>query len=216
MLTEIDTILFPIDCEVVEIPLHNQWVYLIQKNGTSSLREEAKNKSYRIIKNQEVSSCEVVDIYIREPLSRYLSGLNTFVNYIKTYDNPDLDINTCVWMSVNFGFLNRHYLPQFHWIVNLSRFINADTKLRFHTISELKNITSLNRGPNWLPPINNIKDIAMTYPGLDLWLFVDQMLLDLAGKELTWTELKEHYRSHSSECFKIITNNSMDILKNLL
>ena len=38
MRTALDTELFPDLCEVVAMPLHNQWIYLIQKNGNSSLR----------------------------------------------------------------------------------------------------------------------------------------------------------------------------------
>ena len=44
MRTALDTELFPDRCEVVEIPLHNQWVYLIQKKRKQRLKSSADKK----------------------------------------------------------------------------------------------------------------------------------------------------------------------------
>ena len=67
MRTALDTELFPDRCEVVEIPLHNQWVYLIQKNGNSSLRRQQARDNLAMFTNDEIRALDHVDVYIRNP-----------------------------------------------------------------------------------------------------------------------------------------------------
>ena len=62
MRTEVDFELFPEDCEVVEMPLHNQRVFLIQKNGTSSIRLSLEKTNYKVLVNEEIRSLDSVDV----------------------------------------------------------------------------------------------------------------------------------------------------------
>ena len=140
MLTGLDAILFPDDCEVVEIPLHDRYVYLIQKNGSSSLRLDSLEQKLRIFKNQDIRELHAIDVYLRDPVERDLSGVNTFVQHL-IRDNPGMDRHTCQMMATRYRFLNRHYLPQWHWLVNLARFINHSCAIRFHAIQQIDQIT---------------------------------------------------------------------------
>ena len=56
MKTSLDAELFPNLCEVVEIPLHNQWVYLIQKNGNSSLRNQQKKDNFKMFTTKPINA----------------------------------------------------------------------------------------------------------------------------------------------------------------
>ena len=130
MRTALDTELFPKLCEVVEMPLHNQWVYLIQKNGSSSLRFQQSRDNLAVFTNDEISTLDYVDVYIRNPRARYVSGINTYLQNLQR-DHPELDYLTAFWFARRYKFLNTHYLPQFHWVANLSKYLRDNTKLRF-------------------------------------------------------------------------------------
>ena len=112
MRTALDTELFPKLCEVVEIPLHNQWIYLIQKNGNSSLRIQQSRDNLAVFTNDEISALDYVDVYIRNPQARYVSGINTYLQHLQR-DHPELDYSTAFWFARRYKFINTHYLPQF-------------------------------------------------------------------------------------------------------
>jgi hypothetical protein len=215
MLTNFDSELFPDDCEVVEIPSHNQWVYLVQKNGSSSLRKTAKKKQYRIYRNQEIESLNSVDVYVRDPKSRYISGVNTFVQHLLR-DNRNLDRDTCRWMATRYLFMNRHYLPQFHWVLNLSRFLSPLCQIRLHSFDDIKKIVDINDSAGVVPASDSeIKQILDESPNLDLWFFLDQILQDHIGLQKTWLELLIYYKQHPSGVYDILTSKFQSISKTL-
>jgi hypothetical protein len=78
MQTPLYTELFPDQCEVVEMPLHTQWIYLIQKNGSSSLRGIAERHNLSVLVNEQLKSLKFVDVYVRNAKDRYISGVNTY------------------------------------------------------------------------------------------------------------------------------------------
>jgi hypothetical protein len=108
MQTALDTELFPDLCEVVEMPLHNQWVYLIQKNGNSSLREQQAKDNLAMFTNEEISVLDYVDVYIRNPRERYISGVNTYLQHLQR-DYPELDYSTtfCISKHISDFFVDQ-------------------------------------------------------------------------------------------------------------
>jgi len=209
MLSPLDDMLFPDDCEVVDVPLHNQRIYLIQKNGSSSLRYLKRIDKLHSYVNTELTQLDYVDVYIRNPKSRYISGVNTFLQHLSR-DYPDLDRRTAHWFVNNFNFLNRHYLPQFHWLLNLSRFIRSDCKIRLRDFSNFEKYISINRPPNDItPPTKEFIEYQLdTIGNIDHWFFVDQILRSLSGSILTWQEIVDYYRSNHCNLFDLITKNS--------
>jgi hypothetical protein len=195
MRTEVDFELFPEDCEVVEMPLHNQRVFLIQKNGTSSIRLSLEKTNYKVLVNEEIRSLDSVDVYIRDPLKRYISGVNTYLHHLKR-DHPELDYNTAFWFAKRYKFLNRHYLPQFHWLANLSRYLNPDAQISIRDFKNFGSIVDIQSRAGVPPPTDEfVKELLANDPGLELWLFLDQILLELDGKTMSWSELLDHYKS---------------------
>lgn len=205
MRTALDTELFPDLCEVVEMPLHNQWVYLIQKNGNSSLRRQQARDNLAVFTNDEIRALDHVDVYIRNPRDRYVSGINTYLQHLQR-DYPELDSSTAFWFAKRYKFLNTHYLPQFHWLANLSRYLRSDTKIRLRNFQDFGNITDVKSHAGITNPTKEFVNRLMTdNHNIELWLYLDQILLDLSGSMFTWNELLEYY-----QC------NHMNIIENVL
>ena len=202
MKTALDTELFP-DCEVVEMPLHNQWIYLIQKNGSSSLRIQQSRDNLAVCTNSEISTLDFVDVYIREPRDRYINGVNTYLQFLKR-DHPELDYNTAFWFARRYKFLNTHYLPQFHWIANLSRYLHGDAKIRFRNFQNFGKVARINAKPVGVtaPSDKFIKTLFNDDANIELWLYLDQILLNLADREMTWQQVLDHYDSNYPEIIK--------------
>ena len=194
MRTALDTELFPDLCEVVEIPLHNQWVYLIQKNGNSSLRFQQARDNLAVFTNDEISALDYVDVYIRNPRARYVSGVNTYLQHLQR-DHPELDLLTAFWFAKRYKFLNTHYLPQFHWLANLARYLRSDAKIRIRNFKDFGAITDFKSRAEVTPPSQDfLNELMKDNHNIELWLYLDQLLLDLAGQQLTWQEVIDHYK----------------------
>ena len=202
MRTALDTELFPKLCEVVEIPLHNQWVYLIQKNGSSSLRIQQSRDNLAVFTNDEISALDYVDVYIRNPRARYVSGINTYLQHLQR-DHPELDYLTAFWFARRYKFLNTHYLPQFHWVANLSKYLRDDTLIRFRNFQTFGNIADINDDAKVNKPTQEfIKQLFQDDKSIELWLYLDQILLDLAGQEMTWKQLTTYYHLNHPDIIK--------------
>jgi len=198
-MSPLDTELFPDLCEVVEIPLHSQWVYLIQKNGNSSLRIQQTRDNLAVFTNDRVQVLDYVDVYIRNPRDRYVSGVNTYLQHLQR-DHPELDLSTAFWFAKRYKFLNTHYLPQFYWLANLSRYLRSDAKIRFRNFKDFGAITTFKCRATVIPPTQDFVNRLLTdNSGIELWLYLDQILLELAGQEFTWSELLDYYQiNHKS------------------
>ena len=202
MKTALDTELFPELCEVVEMPLHNQWVYLIQKNGSSSLRIKQSRDNLAVFTNDEISALDYVDVYIRNPRARYVSGINTYLQHLQR-DHPELDYLTAFWFARHYKFLNTHYLPQFHWVANLSKHLRDDTLLRFRNFQTFGNIIDINDDAKVNKPTQEfIKQLFQDDKSIELWLYLDQILLELAGQEMTWKQLTTYYHLNHPDIIK--------------
>lgn len=217
MLTQFDNELYPNDCEVVEMPSHNQYVYLIQKNGSTSLRREIQDNNLKVYSNQKISSLDTIDVYIRNPKVRYISGVNTYIQHLQR-DYPELDSNTCLWFATRYNFLNRHYLPQFLWLVNLARFCNEDARIRLRKFNDLANITKHNKDAGITKPSTEFVEKILNNTSQDmlLWWFLDQMLLDLSGTSLTFKEIIKHMQSHPSGVYNTFTQRFSEVAKTIL
>ena len=194
MKTALDTELFPKLCEVVEMPLHNQWVYLIQKNGSSSLRIQQSRDNLAVFTNDEISALDYVDVYIRDPRARYVSGVNTYLQHLQR-DHPELDYSTAFWFARRYKFLNTHYLPQFHWLANLSKYLRKDTKIRLRNFNDFGTIANIDFDAFITAPSKEFEEaLFKDDTNIALWLFLDKILLDLSGQEMSWLQLLDYYQ----------------------
>jgi hypothetical protein len=210
MFTALDVELYPRDCDVVEIPHHNLNIYRVFKNGSSTLLQIAEKNQYKIFQNEKIYQLKSVDMLLRDPRQRYVAGVDMFVKIIKK-DNPHLDLKTCIWFANRYCFLNRHYVTQFHWLLNLVRFVNPDCQIRFHDFSLLPTITDRNDKINRDPLDSETISIIESYlPQKEFWFLLDDILRGLQGQSLTWKEIKKIFCDHPADPLKEFTT-SMEI-----
>ena len=112
-----------------------------------------------------------------------------------------MDVDTILYFAENYLFLNRHYAPQLSWLINLSRY--ADAKLRLHSMEALSTFTPL----TWTPP----KDIQFDQTVLDklsnnvhneMYLRLDNLLLQLIGQELTFKEILAYLKQQDPQAYQ--------------
>jgi hypothetical protein len=200
MLTRITELIYPNKCEVVELP-NNQYFYPIYKNGSSSVIEYAQQQNCKFLFNQQLNKLNDINIVLRDPLDRYISGIVTFVHITKN-ENPELDINTILWFAENYLFLNRHYSPQLTWLINLNRYTKA--KFKLFGMNQLSNFTPLK--------VQSFKDNLLITEDLieklrnnihnEMYLRLDNLLLDLVGQELTFNEILNYLKEKDSKAFE--------------
>ena len=106
------------DCKVYE--LGENFVYPIMRNGSSSLRSVVGHK----YTNKEIQKCKDIVVFLRDPADRFVSGLNEYCRQ----NNADL---TQTWQLVKQGkFIDRHFSPQWIWLLHLSRFYQGKVSLK--------------------------------------------------------------------------------------
>lgn len=197
MLSQLDNIIFPDRCDVLEIVPSQRYVYPIYKNGSSSLY----NSGFRLMDHNELSNIPVVDIYVRNPYDRFVTGVNTFLQH-----NADLDQSTVIHFVNDYLFLNRHFCPQFHWLVNLQRFTNA--KIRINPISALTDITALRVNQSEDP----LLDEYLSRDKLHFYLSIDKVLTeDLLGKTVPFKLIVQTIKHRYPEVYKEVIQRSIDL-----
>ena len=199
MLTDIDCELYPDDCEVVEIPPHDLRVLCILKNGSITLKRLAQQQGFRVYQSHQLAQLDRVDILIRDPRQRYVSGVDMYVKTLLEHD-PTLDAGTCLWFATRYDFLNRHFLPQFHALVNLARFVSPQCSIRFHDFDLLARVTDIDDKPTRQPLDPDTKSlIESKMTTKESWFFLDDVLMGLRGQTLTWAEIKQIFQQHPGQ-----------------
>ena len=194
MLSQLDTILFPDSCEVLEVA-PQRYVFPIFKNGSTSLR----NSGFRSLDLEEIQHLKLVEVFVRNPFERFVSGVSKFI------EDTNLDYYTVLHFTQNFLFLNSHYAPQFYWLLNLQRFTKAKILLR--PIDELNTITKLYSNQskkNKLIDIDNDK--------VQFYLKLDQVLVgELLGKTVTFKQIVQTVKHRYPEVYKEVIQRSIDL-----
>ena len=192
MLSRIDDIIYPNRCEVIEIEASQRYIYPIFKNGSGSIKWYAVDKKYKSLFNEQLQKLQSIDVIIRDPLTRFISGVNTYVFNTKR-DNPNLDINTILHFVENYLFLNRHYSPQLGWLINLSRYIDKNTKLNLYGMESLTEFTPLTVVPDEEKILDaNVIQRLNTNIYNEIYLRLDKQLFNLIGQQLTFTEILKY------------------------
>ena len=196
MLSYLDPILFPDTCEILELP-NGRYVHPIYKNGSSSLH----GMNFPIV--SDFRDLTEIDVYIREPYERVLSGVNTFLENL----DQTLDRKTALYFVTNYLFLNRHFCPQFYWLVNLRRF--TDAKIRLVPFEQINEVVTINKN-------KSKEDYSKLYKEfdskLDFYLQLDKVLYyDFISKTTSIEEIVDYLKVNKQEVYKEIIQRSIDI-----
>lgn len=203
MLSYIDPIIFPDRCDVLEIVPSQRYVYPIFKNGSSSLHASG----FRTISHEELKSVETIDVFVRDPWQRFVSGVQTCV------ENLDYDRETTLHFIEHYLFLNRHYCPQFHWLLNLQRFTNA--RLRLLPLSQLNEIVSVHE--NKIVKDRAIEQRLSKNEKIQFYLQIDQALTEnLLGQTVEFKQIVETIRQQYPDVYAEVIGRSMELIKHVL
>jgi hypothetical protein len=119
-------------------------VYPIFKNGTNSLKAKQLQEKWKIYVNGRLKKLNEIIVFWRPAFERYISGVNSFIQF-QLRDNPDLDITTLKFLIKKFPFLDRHYCPQYFWLINLKKF--SECKILIKPLSKINEIVDLDLKP---------------------------------------------------------------------
>lgn len=161
------------DCLVVQIGKHA--VYPIYRVGSTSL-ELAADKVYT---NDEIRECEQIEVLIRDPGARFVSGINEYsrLNY--------LDVSDTLSLVEQGTLIDRHFAPQYIWLLHLSKYFKGKVKL--HPFEYIKKITNLHyrKDASTKTPVKLLKS----------FIDVDNDLLKLVGQTFELKDLIERHRN---------------------
>ena len=200
MFTEIDKILYEPKCQVIATS-KTSGIYPIFKNGSSSLYATALQKKWPILFNIQIGKLQNIDIYIREPAERFAAGADTFVSNLLS-NNPQLDKATINHFVENYLFLDRHYLPQFFWLINLAQHLDKDCVLTFRSMQDLATFTHRRVNPTEsVYPQYDFKNIQM-------YVTLDRFLLEHLYHSITWDDLYDSFVKNHYDINQYIFNHS--------
>jgi len=132
MFTRLDDILYPSKVEVIHFEDKGKYIYPIFKCGRSAIKDQAELKGYKKLVNEQIRKLSDVDVFLRNPKERYRSGFQTYI-----HNNFELDYQTIFLLGQQGYVLDRHYLPQINWLLNLMRYMDPSSRIHIHNIEML-------------------------------------------------------------------------------
>ena len=213
MLSYLDCIIFPDRCDVIEVVPSQRYVYPIFKNASSSLHYQAIQSNWRIIFNEQIKKLSHIEVILRDPQQRLVSGFNTFIQHV-LQENPELDQNTVVWFAKNYLFLDTHYCPQFFWLINLARYLSPDTALTFRHMNSVAEITPLHKSPDGITPsTEDLAQQALSIPNIEMYQRLDQVLFDQCmDQSMTFGQVLNTLRQQDPTAYDWVVGRSQRIL----
>ena len=200
MLSYLDPILFPDECEIL-VGKNGQLIYPIYKNGSSSLRADHPDL---VPRDQLQNRVAQVQVYVREPFERFVSGVQTYLK-----NNPHLDRATALTMIDQYLFLDRHFALQFHWLVNLVRQTN-DPWITIIPWTELSNATEL----TWNVLARDETLIEYFKPNTKLWYYLqlDKVVTEeFVNKTVKFQDIMTHIHTFLPDLYTEVIQRSQDI-----
>jgi len=149
------------DCSVVKV--NGFTVYPIFRNGSTSLMSVCS----KTLLNEQIGTCDHVEILIRDPEERFSSGLNEYAR------NNKLSVEDVVEQIKNNDLIDRHFAPQYLWLMHLYRFYKGKVTLR--PFKDISRFCDIHRHKS----VNNKK-----VPAIDNFVNVDKQLTTYMYKEV--------------------------------
>ena len=213
MFSEVDSIVFPDSCEVIQVA-SQQFVYPIFKCGRSSLIRKMESRGWIFVPEQDIDKINTpIKIFLRDPRERFSSGINTYLQHLAAEGN-DLDQHTVLYFVNRYLFLNRHYAPQFFWLLNLARFTRPNTLVTFSPMTEISQLTHFNSRAGVNPLTDELKQNinSFNWTAVELYYSLDQILIDHIGKTITIYELLTHVQDKHPNLYNLVFKKSLNII----
>ena len=157
------------DCKVIKI--NDSWIYPIFRNGSTSLCDVKD----RLCINEEIKECDNIQVLIRDPKVRFISGVNQYCRLNKVEVQQ-------TWSEIAQNILiDRHFAPQAMWLLHLYKFYKGKVTLR-----PFSDIGAFTQRHTQVFPTEKIQvDI------LDQFVNVDYTLLRLFGRAVDLKDIVE-------------------------
>ena len=110
-------------CRVIKFP-NKELIFPIFKNGCTSLYNYANANKLDVLKNKDLLKEKKVKIFLRDPLERFVSGVNTVIEQKKIKN-----VNSFIKKIEELKYTDRHFLPQILWLFHLSKYFKGDVEL---------------------------------------------------------------------------------------
>jgi hypothetical protein len=160
------------DCTVVDIGPHT--VYPIFRVGSTTLSSVCERKYV----NKQIAECKHIDVMIRNPGDRFVSGINEYSRL------NNLDVKE-TWNLVEQGKLvDRHFAPQYMWLLHLYKFYKGTVTIL--PFDHIKQITSVHERKD---------DINEPVPLLKSFLNADYAIIEHYNETVELGRLIERYRN---------------------
>lgn len=152
-----------------------------------------------------------ITVFLRDPRERFVSGLNTFVQHLQS-DN--LDTHTILYFANRYLFLNRHYAPQFFWLLNLYRFTRPDVCVTFRPITEISLLTDIHSHADVEPVTPDLleKIQSFDWSKMELYFYLDEILLGHMGKTVKICDLINHIKKDHAKLYDLVFQRSLNII----
>ena len=107
-------------------------IYPIFKNGRTSLYHYSLKKQAKTFINEQLKSLKHIHVFLREPEERFISGVNTYIEFENLGSQEDAILKQIEEMKI----CDRHFIPQYFWLMHLSKYFKGSVRLA--TIEELR------------------------------------------------------------------------------
>lgn len=196
MYSQIDRIIFPNWCEVYQTASH-QYVYPIFKNGTNSLEASQQKNNWKIFVNEQIKKINNITVFWRPAFERFVSGVNSYVQW-EQRDHKFLEQKTILYFVKKYLFLDRHFCPQYFWLINLNRYMNKDAKILIKPLSDINAIVdNLNLKPNWelpnephFPPSDELRKELLNFKESPFLKMDDTLFESFKNTEISFNDIK--------------------------
>jgi hypothetical protein len=128
--------------------------------------------------NRDIKNCHDVTVLIRNPAERFVSGLNQYCQH------HNQDINHAWRMVYQGKLVDRHFAPQYIWLMNLYRFYKGKVTLR--SFDHIKEITNIHTGKGLTEKIQ--------VPVVSSFVNVDYLLMKHINQTILLKKLIEDHR----------------------
>ena len=160
------------DCMVVKV--NDKFVYPIFRVGSTSIIDSASE----FYTNHEIGKLEKILVLLRNPEERFVSGLNEYCLQNK------LDVHSALQMADKGELIDRHFAPQYIWLLHLSKFYRgAVVLLPFEHITKL---THLHKR-SFVPSRIQVKP-------LERFVDMDRELMNMVGQTVMLRQLVKGYK----------------------
>ena len=107
-------------------------IYPIFKNGRTSLYHYGLKKQAKTFINEQLKNLKHIHVFLREPEERFISGVNTYIEFENLGSQEDTTLKQIEEMKI----CDRHFIPQYFWLMHLSKYFKGS--IRLATIEELR------------------------------------------------------------------------------